>query len=167
MEKLQDFIKEFNIVKIDNSNIEDVFHVCKKNCKYYKYLQEEATLDSVKSIMTDLPPNKTMKDKYFVGFYKCNNLVAILDLIDGYPNRENAFIGLFMVDMNNQNSGVGKQIISQLISFLKSEKYYSCDLGVIEDNKEALCFWGKLGFERTGVVYTHEKYKVIMMTYLL
>ena len=33
-----------------------------------------------KNIITELPPNKTLQDKHFVGFYKDKKLVAILDL---------------------------------------------------------------------------------------
>ena len=37
-------------------------------------------------------------------------------------------------------------------------------LGVIETNTEAISFWEKLGFKKTGKIYNHEKYNVIMMS---
>ena len=72
-----------------------------------------------------------------------------------------------MVDSSFHNKGIGKQIIYNLLKFLEKEKYYSCDLGVIGDNKEALSFWTKMGFLKTGKVYNHEKYNVIMLSYIL
>jgi len=164
MEKLYHYFKNYRITPINDSNINEVFELCKHNNKYYKHLQETATLDGVKNIVSELPPNTTLDKKYFVGFYKDNKLVAILDLIDGYPNKKTAFIGLFMVDINLQGLGVGKNIISELIKFLKSKKFIYCDLGVIETNTEAISFWEKLSFKKTGKIYNHEKYNVIMMS---
>ena len=156
MKNLYNYFKNYNVVKIDNSNIEEVFKLCKHNTKYYEYLQEHPTLDGVRNILTELPPNTTLNNKHFVGFYQNNKLVAILDLIDGYPNKNMAFIGLFMVDINLQGLGVGKNIIKQLLRFLKNKKYISCDLGVIETNVEATEFWNKLGFTKTGQIFNHE-----------
>ena len=164
MEKLYYCFKNYSVIQINDSNINEVFELCKHNNKYYAHLQESATFEGIKSIVCELPPNTTLNNKYFVGFYKDNKLVAILDLIDGYPDKNIAFIGLFMVDINIQGLGVGKNIISDLLNFLKSKKYISCDLVVIETNVDAISFWTKLGFEITGKIYNHEKYNLVMMS---
>lgn len=39
----------------------------------------------------------SFKDKYYVGFYHKDKLVAVMDLIVKYPNDETAFIGFFMM----------------------------------------------------------------------
>ena len=163
MQKLCSCFKNYSVTKIDDSNIDEVFELCKQNTNYYAHLKEQVTLDGVKSIISELPPNTTLNNKYFLGFYLNDKLVAILDLIDGYPKEHCAFIGLFMVDINLQGLGLGKNIIKQLLRFLKNKKYISCDLGVIETNVEATEFWNKLGFTKTGQIFNHEKYNVIMM----
>ncbi len=35
--------------------------------------------------MTALPPGKAMEDKWFVGFYDGDCLIAVMDLILNYP----------------------------------------------------------------------------------
>jgi len=167
MENVFENFIDYKIVKIEDSNIGQVFNLCKQNKKYYEYLQEKASLDGVKSIINELPPNTTIDKKYFVGFYKANRLVAILDLIDGYPDENNAFIGLFMIDVNCQGKGVGQDIIKNILNSLKNNNYSGVGLGVIDKNKEALSFWKKMGFEKTGQIYNHEKYNVIMLNYNL
>ncbi len=52
-----------------------------------------------------------MKDKFFVGVYKDNNLVAILDYITNFPKENSIYIGLFMLDKSIQNKGIGSEII--------------------------------------------------------
>ena len=34
-----------------------------------------------------LPDNIDIKDKYYVGYFKNEKLIAVLDLIDGYPKK--------------------------------------------------------------------------------
>ena len=65
------------------------------------------TEESIAEDLTALPPNIQPTAKYFVGFYSENRLVAILDLIDGYPEDKIAFIGLFMTDIDTQGRGIG------------------------------------------------------------
>lgn len=45
------------------------------------------TRKSIESDMMTLPDNIDIKDKYYVGYFKNEKLIAVLDLIDGYPKR--------------------------------------------------------------------------------
>ena len=72
-----------------------------------------------------------MEDKYFVGFFEKGRMVAIMDLIDGYPEEKILFIGLFMTDGGVQNKGVGSAIISELTDYLKSINYIAIRLACI------------------------------------
>ncbi|MBO5884687.1 MAG: GNAT family N-acetyltransferase, partial [Clostridia bacterium] len=120
MENILTAVDGYKVAKIDESNIEQVFNLCKQNKQYYEYLQESPTLQNVKNILNELPPNTTINQKYFVGFYNKTELIAILDLIDSYPKNKSVFIGLFMVDTKYQGIGVGQHIIKTLLHNLKS-----------------------------------------------
>ncbi len=43
--------------------------------------------------MCALPLCKSMDDKYYIGYFENGCLIAVMDLIDGYPNAGTAFIG--------------------------------------------------------------------------
>ena len=45
--------------------------------------------------MSVLPPNKEMCDKYYLGFYDGEKLIAVMDFIMAYPDELTAFIGFF------------------------------------------------------------------------
>lgn len=64
----------------------------------------QSLLDDMKA----LPPKKSSKDKYYIGFFEVKELVAIMDLILYYPNEDTAFIGLFMILSDKQG---GTEII--------------------------------------------------------
>ena len=59
--------------------------------------------------MNSLPPDKKLCDKYYIGFYSEEQLITIMDLIVNYPQNNTCYIGLFMIDIEKQNSGIGSQ----------------------------------------------------------
>lgn len=61
--------------------------------------------------MDALPPNKEMCDKYYLGFYDGEKLIAVMDFIMAYPDELTAFIGFFMTDVSIQNTGTGSKIM--------------------------------------------------------
>lgn len=67
--------------------------------------------------MIALPPNVSIENKYYIGFFKNEKLIAIMALILQYPNVDTAFIGLFMMDEHEQGKGIGSKIISDCASF--------------------------------------------------
>lgn len=163
LDELNNAFCAYKVCQINDKNIDDVYKLCSYNDFYYECLQEQVSMSGVENIINELPPDCESKNKLFLGIYKGAQLVAILDLIAGYPNKETAFIGLFMVDRSLQSSGIGSGIINKLIEFLKSNGYKCCRLGVIEKNVPAINFWNKMGFEFTGEKYNHVKYNVLMM----
>ena len=69
--------------------------------------------------MYSLPPNKSLRDKYYVGFYDGDVLICVLDLIDKYPNDNTVFIGFFMVNSVFSNRNIGSNIIGDLMDYIK------------------------------------------------
>ena len=65
------------------------------------------TRDSILSDLVALPPGKLPDDKYYVGFFRGETLLAQMDLIADYPERAMAYIGLFMMEASVQQAGIG------------------------------------------------------------
>ena len=160
---LKPFVKlKYRVELLTEQNIDEVFNLCKQNKAYYSFLRQKPTKKGVKTIFKDLPPNSSIDKKHVLGFYDNNKLIAVLDLVEGYPYEEAVFIGLFILDKSVQRKGVGGKIMNQLLICLR-KRFDSCHLGVIEDNTNALLFWQKHGFFLTGEKYVHPKYIVVMM----
>ena len=64
------------------------------------------TRDSILSDLVALPPGKLPDDKYYVGFFRGETLLAQMDLIADYPERAMAYIGLFMMEASVQQAGI-------------------------------------------------------------
>ena len=142
---------DYTVHKITEADIADVYHLCKANRKYYEYAHTKPTLENLTEVITDLPKGTGPENKHFVGFYdEEDHLIAILDLITGYPEEDDAFIGWFMVDADMQRQGIGSQIFADIRAAMKAQGYDHLELACFKENTEAAAFWQNQGFSFTG-----------------
>ena len=90
------------------------------NAQFYRYCEAKPTIEQVLDDLHITPQNISMADKYYVGFYEDKTLVAVMDLIDGYPYADIAYIGFFMMNPTYQGNQTGTAIISEVIDYLRS-----------------------------------------------
>ncbi|MBR7088552.1 MAG: GNAT family N-acetyltransferase, partial [Mogibacterium sp.] len=154
---------QYRVKKITEADISPVYRLAKSNAKYYEYMKTVPTRESLTEIISELPEGASGNSKHFVGFYNADDvLIAVMDLITGYPESDDAFIGWLMVDGNMQGRGVGSSIFADVRAAMKAAGYDYLSLGCIENNEEAMTFWQKQGFTRTGEEQQNE-YKVIVL----
>ena len=70
----------------------------------------------------------------------------MLDLITGYPEKDDAFIGWFMVDGHLQRKGIGSQIFADVRAAMTGQGYDYLSLSCEKENTEAIAFWQAQGF---------------------
>lgn len=115
------------------------------NPLFFEHFPPLPSLESLANDLVECPPGEELSDKYFLGFWDKERLVAILDLIDGYPTAEIAYIGLFMVDSRLAGQGLGSKIIAELLSQLATY-FKKMRLGYVESNPQSSHFGPKLDF---------------------
>lgn len=157
------FSTKYKIKQLQKADIPALLQLCQGNPTYYQYMKMEPTLENLSEELTALPPGKALEDKYFVGFYQSEELVAVLDLIAGYPDENTAYIGWFILDKAYQRKGIGSGIMSELLAFLKKEGFQFVRLGCIKGNLEGTKFWLQNGFLPTGDETETESYTVVVM----
>lgn len=143
LEKIND---KYFVRRMTNKDVPTIYSLCKGNKFFYQCCGEETTPSRIESDLTLLPSDTLPSQKYYLGFFDCEKLVAVIDLIIGYPDEKTAFIGFFMTDVSLQGKGEGTEIINQLSLYLHSIGIASIRLGVEKDNPQATHFWHKNGF---------------------
>ena len=133
--------------RITKDDIADVYTLCKSNQKYYEHLNNAPTVESLTEIISQIPEGAGTEDKHFVGFYKDGRLISVLDLITGYPEKDDAFIGWFMVDGHLQRQGIGSQIFADVRAAMTGQGYDYLSLSCEKENEEAIAFWQAQGFK--------------------
>ena len=144
--KESNFSKKYVVRKLRKEDISQIYELCSRNSLYYQYCPPFVSYESIQKDMTALPPGVTFENKHYVGYFGGDKLVAILDLIDGYPGRDTAFIGFFICDVSVQKNGIGTDIITELIEYLGKLGYSSVRLAWVKGNPQAEHFWTKNKF---------------------
>ena len=160
---VQKLATKFEVRKLNEADIDDVFKIMQGNPLYFQYCPPMATHHSILDDMKALPPRTTYDDKYYIGFYKEDSLLAVMDLILNFPNEETAFIGFFMMNKEFQGKGLGTEVVEECFKSLKAEGYQYIRLGFAKGNPQSETFWLKNGFERTGVEDVQERYTVVVL----
>lgn len=156
----ESFSTKFKVRHLNESDIPNLLALCLSNPLYYEHCPPLPDEASIGSDMRALPPGRSPADKHYVGYFDSGELIAVMDLIHGYPHEKAAFIGFFMVDARRQGTGLGTQIISDLCAALRSLGYAEIRLGWVSTNPQSAHFWHKNGFHETGVSYATDGYTV-------
>lgn len=149
---LERFSSKYSVRRITDKEVKTVFELCRKNTLYYEFCPPMVTEDSIRDDMAALPPRKGMGDKYYVGYFDNDKLIAVLDLILAYPDGKTAYIGFFMTDTSVQRKGVGSFMISELCGCLREQGYEAAELGWVKGNYQSEGFWHKNDFHETSIV---------------
>ena len=148
---LSKFSTTYQVSYLKESNIQEIYDLLTNNTTFFKHYPCPCNHQTILNDLSKLPPHTTMNDKYYVGYYKDNKLIAILDLITNYPNNTYCFIGLFMIDLKLQGKGIGTNIINDLSTYLKQVGYSYIKLAIATTNTQANAFWKSLNFIPTGI----------------
>ncbi len=133
--------------RLTEADISDVYNLCKSNQKYYECTNTTPSIESLTEIVSRIPEGVDLGNKHFVGFYEEGELIALLDLITGFPEKDDAFIGWFMVDGRRQRQGIGSRIFADVRAAMVGQGYDYMALSCEKANKEAIAFWKSQGFE--------------------
>ncbi|MBQ3389896.1 MAG: GNAT family N-acetyltransferase [Firmicutes bacterium] len=139
--------KSYSIRIMDESDVEMLVEICKQNPIFYEYTEARPTEENILDDMKATPPGIDMSDKYYFGFFEDRGLVAIMDLIDGYPKPEIAYIGFFMMNLQYQGKQVGSAIVGEVVGYLQSIGKTAVRLAIDKGNPQSTHFWKKNGFK--------------------
>ncbi|NQI72931.1 GNAT family N-acetyltransferase [Streptococcus suis] len=156
----------YQVRELVDADLEQVLALYQTNPLYFEHFPPLPSLESLANDLVECPPGKELSDKYFLGFWDKDQLLAVLDLIDGYPTAEIAYIGLFMVDSKLAGQGLGSKIIAELLSQLATH-FKKVRLGYVESNPQSSHFWSKVGFCPTGEVKELAGKTIILAEYAL
>ncbi|MFR8177207.1 MAG: GNAT family N-acetyltransferase [Christensenellales bacterium] len=137
----------FQMRRLGERDVDAILALCEENRMFYQYHPPSGDEGAISADMTALRTGQASEYKVAVGFFEGKKLVAVLDWISGYPAKETAWIGLFMVSAEKQGKGVGSGIIRDMAASLKAVGYREMQLGVDKGNPQSFAFWTKNGFE--------------------
>lgn len=161
--QIEKLSKKYTVRMLIDTDVPTVFNLCRDNPLYYQHCPPFVTEDSIRADMQALPPRKTMEDKYYIGFYAGENLMAVMDLILGFPDEETAFIGFFMMNKAYQGMGTGTALMREVYECLQESGFKFVRLCFAKGNPQSEHFWLKNGFMPNGVEVQNEGYVAVVL----
>jgi Acetyltransferases, including N-acetylases of ribosomal proteins len=155
--------QKYQVRRLETEDIPELYALCKGNPLYFQHCPPAVTMDSLQEDMLALPKGKTLEDKYYLGFYQDDLLIAVIDLICRYPNVKTAFIGFFMMNKKAQGKGVGTAIVEEMFQYLRKIGFSFVRLGYVKGNHQSEAFWLKNHFEKTEVEIQAKNYVIVVM----
>lgn len=101
---------------------------------------------AAEELLSELPPGRTLEDKFVLGIFEGDALVGCADLFRGYPAPQFAYIGLLLFSEADQRRGFGTEALAHIDALAASWGCRILRIGVIETNLRALSFWRRAGF---------------------
>lgn len=154
---------KYEVTELGEKDIQLIYELELGNPVYFEHMKEEVKEQSIRDDMAALPPNTTEEDKFYVGLWENKKLVAVIDLIFGYPNKDTAYIGFFMMNALYQGKNIGTSIINELKEEVKKYGFSYIQLGYIKGNNQSRSFWLKNNFAELPGESKREKYEIISM----
>ena len=116
------------------------------NPQFYRYYSGRPTREAMRKDLHLLPPDIDPAQKHYVGFYEGGTLVALLDLIDGYPDADTAYLGFYILEKGFQGRGVGTALYREIEAALRLAGKRRVRLAINKGNPQSTRFWAKQGF---------------------
>ena len=151
MLNLSQLSTRYRIKKMGEEDASIILNLEYGNPLYFEYCPPEPSVATVLNDLKALPDGKSSDDKFYIGFFNNDNLVAIMDFIVSFPEEDTIFIGLFMMDIKESGKGKGSFIINEILTAFKKEGYKKVRLAYMKGNPQSRRFWEKCGFSETGI----------------
>jgi GNAT superfamily N-acetyltransferase len=98
-------------------------------------------------LLGELPPGKTLADKFMFGFFRGLDLYGVIDVVRGYRDADEWYLGLLLLRPWARSGGRGTMILEEVVGWLRAEGCKRVRLAVAEQNVRALRFWERHDFQ--------------------
>jgi GNAT superfamily N-acetyltransferase len=109
------------------------------------------------SLFAHRPPGASSEAKHVWGALGGDGrLVAVADVIEGWPDPETWMLGLLLVEPGERDRGLGGAIVEELADRAVAVRVHRLRAGAFRNRPAAVRFWRAHGFAEEGVVLRDE-----------
>ncbi|AMS41801.1 GNAT family N-acetyltransferase [Aminobacter aminovorans] len=125
----------------------------------------EPTDQMVADFFTDHPPGSDLAASCKLGmFLPGGTLVAIADMAFGYPETDDAYVGLLLIDQNCRGVGLGRTFLDHLTATAQARNGTRLLIAVLDENTRGRAFWEREGF---WLVQSIPNFKIGLKTHVV
>jgi ribosomal protein S18 acetylase RimI-like enzyme len=98
------------------------------------------------TILGPLPAHVASGKKHVFGFDRAGDMVAIAEILEGFPGANDWYVGLLLVAPDARGRGLGAELWGQLRDWIERQQGRVVRLIVQKQNPGAYAFWSRAGF---------------------
>lgn len=106
---------------------------------------------NAEAFFTNAPPGCDPAASLRLGFFEHDLLVGVAELAFGFPEPEDAYLGLMLFDPAAQGRGLGPAFLAEVERLARTKGCPRLLLAVLEENTAGWRFWRQKGFSLTGL----------------
>ncbi len=118
------------------------------------WLLAEGRLDPVaqaSDFFTDAPPNCAPEESHRLGLFLDHRLSGVAEVSYGFPEPNDAYLGLMLIGPWAQGAGHGKAFLAHAEALARGRHAARLYLAVLDANPRGRAFWLREGFRPTGL----------------
>lgn len=100
---------------------------------------------------TDCPPGCNPAQSHRLGLFQNRALVGLAELSFGFPNPNDAYLGLMLLAPTFRNQNLGPHFLAAVECRARAALAPALYLAVLEANPKGRAFWQRMGFIATGL----------------
>lgn len=101
----------------------------------------------VDDLLYSRPPGTAPDQKHVLGLWADDELVAVADVITGWPEQHTNWVGLLQVHEAHTGRGHARALHDELLRRFPAPAWR---LAVVDSNDRVVGFWERLGYRATG-----------------
>lgn len=104
-----------------------------------------------REFFTDAPPGCDPAQSHRLGLFLNDRLSGVAELSYGFPEPEDAYLGLMLLGPWAQGAGHGRAFLAHAETLVRNRKAPRLYLAVLDANPRGRAFWEREGFRDTGL----------------
>jgi GNAT superfamily N-acetyltransferase len=104
-----------------------------------------------RDFFTDGPPGCDPARSHRLGLFVDGRLSGVAELSFGFPEPQDAYLGLMLLAPRSRGQGHGQRLTADLIARARAAGAPRLFLAVLDENPRGRAFWEREGFRDTGV----------------
>jgi len=128
----------------DSNAVTDLF----RRAADYVHLETGQPPDRAQTIdfFTETPLGIDPNTSLHLGYFADDTLIAMATTAFGFPNPDDAYIGLLLIDPEHRGKRLGQQMVNHIVTAARARHATRILIAVLEDNPKGHRFWAKMGF---------------------
>lgn len=136
------------VVRLDEADFSALSRLCLRSTTFFELIDgRPATEATAAEILGPLAPEYAHGTKHVFGLKLSRELIAVAELLQGYPHATDWYIGLLLIDPSCRRQGLGARFCAGMLTWIRQLGGSAVRLVVQEQNADARMFWERQGFE--------------------